>query len=251
MAPIPALGFRSRRSSLRRRSWHSACSLTACPLTAGRPAPQPEQRRTRSASAAATSPRHGATFPRLSGATFGNATEDAAVIAIRSPDAAATRLICCRSTTCCRSPTAAARIRLICALRALLITECATDTGRLAAGGPDVAPPPLCWRAARLRSPMARRWAGPTHVAPPRAERASSLLPYQTLAGRYRCAREFLPLPAFAPDHGKFGRIIAYCTCPIGMNSKTAYLGIKRDTGLPVSAPRPEAERRGERNWPN
>ena len=65
-----------------------------------------------------------------------------------------------------------------------------------------------------------------------------------------RAGGDHAPLPAFAPDHGKFGRIIAYCTCPIGMNSKTAYLGIKRDTGLPVSAPRSEAERRGERNWP-
>ena len=46
---------RSRRSPLRRRSRHSAC-----PLTAGRPAYQPGQRRTQPAilSTAATSPRH-------------------------------------------------------------------------------------------------------------------------------------------------------------------------------------------------
>ena len=54
---------RSRRSPPRRRSRHSAC-----PLTAGRPAYQPGQRRTQPAilSTAATSPRHGATFPRHS-----------------------------------------------------------------------------------------------------------------------------------------------------------------------------------------
>ena len=55
-------------------------------------------------------------IPRLSGATYGNATEDAAAIAIRSPGAAATRPICCRSTTCCRSPKGAARIRQTCVL---------------------------------------------------------------------------------------------------------------------------------------
>ena len=74
---------------------------------------QPEQRRTRPANrfTAATNPRRGATFPRRSGATSGYATEDAAVIAIRSPGGAAPRPICCRSTTCCRSPRAVARSR--------------------------------------------------------------------------------------------------------------------------------------------
>ena len=74
-----AQACRSRRSPLRRRSLHSAC-----PLTADRAARQPGQRRTRPAilSTAATNPRRGATFPRLFGATSGNATEDAAVIAI-------------------------------------------------------------------------------------------------------------------------------------------------------------------------
>ena len=106
MAPMPALACRSRRPPLRRRSRHPACSLTA---------DQPEQRRTPPAilSTAATNPRHGATFPRRFGATSGNATEDAAAIGIRSPGAAATRPICCRSTTCCRSPKAAARSRPI------------------------------------------------------------------------------------------------------------------------------------------
>ena len=106
MAPMPAQACRSRRSPLRRRSRHSACSLTA-----DRPARQPGQRRTRHAilSTAPTNPRHGATFPRLSGATSGNATGGAAVIAIRSPGAAAPLPICCRSTTCCRSPRGVAR----------------------------------------------------------------------------------------------------------------------------------------------
>ena len=49
--------------------------------------------------------------PRLSGATSGSATEDAAVIAIRSPGAAAPLPICCRSTTCCQSPRGVARSR--------------------------------------------------------------------------------------------------------------------------------------------
>ena len=108
MAPIPAPPRLSRRSPPRHRSRHSAC-----PLTADRAAPRPGQRSTRPASAAATNPRHGATLPRLSGATSGYATEDAAVIAIRSPGAAAPLPICCRSTTCCRSPRAVARSRTI------------------------------------------------------------------------------------------------------------------------------------------
>ena len=128
MVPMRAPGCRSRRSPLRRRSGYSAC-----PLTADRVAPQPEQRRTRHAnlSTAPTNPRHGATFLRRSGATFGNATEDAAVIVIRSPGAAAPLPICCRSTTCCRSPRAVVRSRPISSYRALLITACATATDRL------------------------------------------------------------------------------------------------------------------------
>ena len=70
-----------------------------------------------------------------------------------------------------------------------------------AAGATDVAPPPRCCRAARLRWPTACRWPAGTHCtwwrswtgraggfAAPRAERASSLPPLQTLAGRCRCA---------------------------------------------------------------
>ena len=119
---------RARRSPLRRRSRYSACSPTA-----DRPTHQPEQRRTRPANlfTAATNPRRGATFPRRSGATSGNATTDAAVIAIRSPGGAAPRPICCRSTTCCQSPRAVARSRPTSISCAQLITECATATDRL------------------------------------------------------------------------------------------------------------------------
>ena len=78
-----------------------------------------------------TNPRHGATFLQLFGATSGTATEDAAVIAIRSPGVAAPLPICCRSTTCCRSPRGVARSRPISSWRALLITECAMATDRL------------------------------------------------------------------------------------------------------------------------
>ena len=108
LASLRAPPCRARRSPLRRRSRHSAC-----PLTADRAVPQLEQRRTRPANlfTAATDPRRGATFPRRSGATSGYATEDAAVIAIRSPGAAAPLPICCRSTTCCQSPRAVARSR--------------------------------------------------------------------------------------------------------------------------------------------
>ena len=127
MALLRARGCRSRRSSLRRRSQHPAC-----PLTAARVASQPG-RRTQPAilSTAATNPRRGATFLRLSGATSGYATEDAAVTAIRSPGAAAPLPICCRSTTCCRSPRAAARTCSTYNYSALPITACATATGRL------------------------------------------------------------------------------------------------------------------------
>ena len=79
----------------------------------------------------ATNPRRGATFLRLSGATSGNATEDAAVIAICCPGAAAPRPICCRSTTYCQSPRAVARTCSTYIYSALPITACATATGRL------------------------------------------------------------------------------------------------------------------------
>ena len=128
IVPMPALACQSRRSPLRRRSRRAACSLTAA-----RAAQQPGQRGTQPAilSTAPTNPRHGATFRRLSGAMSGYATEDAAVIGIRSPGAAAPRPICCRLTTCCRSPRGVARSRPTWFSAALLITACATATGRL------------------------------------------------------------------------------------------------------------------------
>ena len=128
MASLPAQAYRARRSPLRRRSRCSACSPTA-----DRPTHQPEQRRTRPANlfTAATNPRGGATFPRRSGATSGNATAAAAVIATRSPGGAAPLPICCRSTTCCQSPRAVARSHPTWLCAALLIIECATATDRL------------------------------------------------------------------------------------------------------------------------
>ena len=128
LASLRGQACRSRRSPLRRRGPPSACAPTA-----DRPTHQPEQRRTQPANlfTAATNPRHGATFPRLSGATSGYATVDAAVIAIRSPGVAAPLPICCRSTTCCQSPRAVARSRPTSISCAQLITECATATDRL------------------------------------------------------------------------------------------------------------------------
>ena len=128
LASLRGQAYRAGRSPLRRRSRCSA----GCP-TADRQTHQPEQRRTRPANlfTAATNPRHGATFPRRSGATSGYATVDAAVIVIRSPGAAAPRPICCRSTTCCPSHRAVARRRPTWLFAALLITECATATDRL------------------------------------------------------------------------------------------------------------------------
>ena len=153
------LACRSRRSPLRRRGRHSAC-----PLTADRAAHRPRQRSTRPAilSAAAASPRLGVTFLRRSGATSGNATEGAAVIVIRSPGVAAPRPICCRSTTCCGrpggwpgavQPPVSVRSTSQDAPRPRPRTGCT-------AGAADVAPPPRCCRAARLRWPTARRWPG-------------------------------------------------------------------------------------------
>ena len=62
-----------------------------------------------------------------------------------------------------------------------------------AAGAPDVAPPPRCWRAGRLGSPTACRWTWPggTPFPSPRAERASSPPHHQILAvvSRLRTSR--------------------------------------------------------------
>ena len=88
MAAKRPQGRRSRRSCLRRRSRHLSCILTAA-----RAESQAGRRRTQPAilSTDATNPGRGATFLLLSGTTSGNATEDAAAIAIRSHGAAADR----------------------------------------------------------------------------------------------------------------------------------------------------------------
>ena len=150
LASLRAQAYRARRSPLRRRSRHSACPLTADGLTH-----QPEQRRTRPANrfTAATNPRRGATFPRRSGATSGYATEDAAVIVIRSPGGAAPLPICCRSTTCCPSPRAVARSPRTSISCAQLITACATATVRLLRRSPRCSA--SCARLARRSTALA------------------------------------------------------------------------------------------------
>ena len=150
LASLRAQVCRARRSPLRRRS---RCS--ACPPTADRPTHQPVQRRTRPAIlfTAATNPRRGAIFRRRSDATSGYATEDAAVIAIRSPGVAAPLPICCRSTTCCQSPRAVARSRPTSISCAQLITECATATDRLLRRSPRCSA--SCARLARHSTALA------------------------------------------------------------------------------------------------
>ena len=172
LALLRALRYRSRRSCLRRRSRHLACILTAA-----RAASQAGRRRTQPAilSTAATNPRRGATFLRLSGDTSGNAPEDAAAIAICCPGAAGPRPICCTSTTCCQSPRAVART---CSTYfALRITACATAMGRLCRrNAPCSASSALqARRSTRLGDGSQVDVAGGTPFASARIERASSL----------------------------------------------------------------------------
>ena len=189
LASLRAQVCRARRSPLRRRSRPSACSPTA-----DRPTHQPGQRRTRPANlfTAATYPRRGATFPRLSGATSGNATVDAAVIAIRSPGGAAPLPICCRSTTCCQSPRAVARSRPTWFCVALLITECATATDRLLRRSLR------CSASSALLARHSTALAGSLQVArrgyPGRSLSMRSRAPLS-----WSPVNDFLPLPAFAP----------------------------------------------------
>ena len=219
MASLRAPPCRARRSPLRRRSRYSACSPTA-----DRATHQPGQRRTRPAilSTTPTNPRHGATYQRLFGATSGNATEDAAVIAIRSPGAAALLPICCRSTTCCRSPRAVARSRSTSICCAQLTTECATATGRLRrrshrcsassallprrstalADGLQVARRDtlylvaiMDWANRRVRSAARRACI----FAAASSELGRSLSTRSCKALSRSHFNEFLPLPAFAP----------------------------------------------------
>ena len=186
LAALRGQAYRARQSPLRRRSPPSACSPTV-----DRPKHQPGPRHTRPAilPTAATNLRLGSTFPRRFGATSGYATVHAAVIAIRSPGAAAPLPICCRSTTCCPSHRAVDRSRPISSCRALLITECATATVRLWRRSPRCSA-----SSAPAGAPLdcaGRQLAGgPAGIpfAAPRAQRASSLPPLQTRAGRCRCA---------------------------------------------------------------
>ena len=203
LASLHVQACRARRSPLRRRSRYSAC-----PLTADRAAPQLEQRRTGPANlfTAATNPRRGATFRRRSGATSGYATEDAAVIAIRSPGGAAPLPICCRSTTCCQSPRAVDRSR------PTSISCCAAHHRMRHGYGPAVARDvvrrsPRCSASSALLARRSTALSDSLQVArrgytsPPRAERESSLPPLQTLAGRCRCAhaRRCRGLPSTIP----------------------------------------------------
>ena len=199
LASLRAQVCRARRSPLRRRSGPSACSPTA-----DRPTHQPGQRRTRPANlfTAATYPRRGATFPRLSGATSGNATVDAAVIAIRSPGGAAPLPICCRSTTCCQSPRAVARSRPTWFCVALLITECATATDRLCRRNPR------CSASSALLARHSTALAGSLQVArrgyPGRSLSMRSRAPLS-----WSPVNDFLPLPAFARVRWAHSRLVA------------------------------------------
>ena len=195
---------RARRSPLRRRSRYSACSPTA-----DRPTHQPEQRRTRPANlfTAATNPRRGATFPRRSGATSGNATVDAAVIAIRSPGGAAPRPICCRSTTCCQSPRAVARSRPTSISCAQLITECATATDRLLRRSPRCCAASALPARHSTRWPTACKWPGGDTLRSPASSACifatASSDPGRSLSMRSRngvvVVSRQRPLPAFVP----------------------------------------------------
>ena len=76
------------------------------------------------------------------------------------------------------------------------------------AGAPDVAPPPRCWRATRLRWPTACRWPGGDTLRSPASPACifatASSDPGRSLSMRSRTAvvvvsrLRFLPLPAFA-----------------------------------------------------
>ena len=158
MAPMPALACRSRRSPLRRRSLHSAC-----PLTADRPAHQPGQRRTRPAILSTSSHQ---SPPR------------------RHIPAAVRRHVWQRDEErCCyRDPLTGRRCtssHLLQIDHLLPVAqgggpepdnlELSCFTHHLMRHGhgpgpppeaPDVAPPPRCCRAARLRWPTACRWPG-------------------------------------------------------------------------------------------
>ena len=103
--------------------------------------------------------RLGATFLRLSGAMYGNATVDAAITAIRSPGVVATLF----PSTADRPPPAGRPGRRPGPVQLTTTLLCPSQLAArprvgCAAGTPHVATPPRCWRAARLGSPTACRW---------------------------------------------------------------------------------------------
>ena len=129
MAPIPAQVHQSRRSSLRRRSRHSACPHDGGPSGASAGAAAHTTREpvhSRHHIPAAAPHSRGCPAPHLA-----TRRRTLPVIAIRSPGAAAPLPICYRSTICCQSPRAVARSRPTWFFAALLITACATATDRL------------------------------------------------------------------------------------------------------------------------
>ena len=147
--------------------------------------------------------------PRLSGATSGSATEDAAVIAIRSPGAAAPLPICCRSTTCCQSPRGVARSRPTWFSAALLITACATATDRRLRRSPrcSASSALLARRSTALADSlqMARRGHTSQRREPSVHLRYRLFSPGRSLSMRsckalsWSTVNDLLPLPAFAP----------------------------------------------------
>ena len=115
----------------RRAQTERAAGGTAATPAGGSATPAPQFRRGSSPDGAHAGRRHGALFLPLFGAWCGHATRGVVVTAIRSPAVAVALPTRCKSTTCCRSPRAAAKIRIIYASRASLITGCGTAVSRL------------------------------------------------------------------------------------------------------------------------
>ena len=206
---MPAPPCRSRRSPLRRRSRHSACSLTA-----DRPARQPGQRRTRHA--ILSTARHQSPPRRHIPAAVRrhvSQRDGGALLLSRSAHRAPLHLF----PSAADRPPAAGRpggwpgpVQLT---SALLCPSQLAPRPRVgsAAGAPDVAPPPRCCRVARLRWPTARRWPGGRRDTLRSAARrawifaAASSNPGRSLVMRsckalsWSAVNEFLPLPASYP----------------------------------------------------
>ena len=175
MAPMPAPPCRARRSPLRRRSGH-----LVCPLTADRAARRTEQgawpRRVASlrgqACRARPSPlrrrsRYSACPPDrgpsdASAGAAAHTTRDSVHSRHQSPPrrhipAAVRRHIWLRDggRCCYREPLSGRR----CTSSHLLQIDHLLPVAE-GGGAPDIAPPPRCWRATRLRWPTACRWPG-------------------------------------------------------------------------------------------